>query len=135
MKADKSVRFPELEQRDAVETELAKRDKRIEELQNTQMQAEAEQRLRERRQQAVDAGLDPAEVEKAVVEHGISKWETAMEYVRRGQQAAIPTAANVHDHTLKLPGTKEDGLWKDPTKFARDTAHQMIDQMRGRRSA
>jgi hypothetical protein len=134
MEADKSVRFPELEVEDQVNAQTEEQKKRIAELEAKMIQQSAEDNRAKKHQQARDAGLDPADVEKAIIDRGIGNWETAMEFVRLTQQAAAATPEATAGGHFELPDGKND-WWKDPTKAARKAAHEAIDELRGRRRA
>jgi hypothetical protein len=130
MKADPTVKFPEIETDDRIDKELKTRDEKIAELTNRQIEAEASARRRALHDQARAKGLKPEDVEDAIVKKGIANWDTAMEYVELSQQAAPATPAS-YDSTMKMPDTKE--LWKDPAKWAREQTHAAIDEIQKRR--
>lgn len=131
MKADKSVRFPEIETSDQIGSELKKRDDKINELSQTLMQNEARRRLEEQRAAAIARGLDPAEVEKAITERGIGSWDTAMEFVELTHRAATPTPAAYDTPADVLPTGKE--FWDNPQKATREMAHKAVDELKARR--
>jgi hypothetical protein len=136
MKADPKVKFPEIETQDAVESSLEKRDKKIEELEQRLIQESAERNLEKRHEEARARGLDPADVEKAIVERGIGKWETAMEFVELTQRAAAPTPASLNGVGLSTTIPSEDKEFqKDPAAWANRVAHDTIDELRGRKPA
>jgi hypothetical protein len=135
MKADPKVKFPEIETQDAVESSLEKRDKKIEELEQRLIQESAERNLAKRHDEARARGLDPADVEKAIIERGIGKWETAMEFVELTQRAAAPTPASLNTGLSTVVPSEDKEFQKDPAKWANDEAHRVIDELRGRRPA
>jgi hypothetical protein len=134
MKANPAVKFPEIETQDAVEESLKSRDKKIETLEQQIMQNEARQRLEERRAEARAKGIDPEEVEKAMTDRGIAKWETAMEFVELTHRSAPATAASV-DMGLSTPTPPNDDkeFWQDPAGVSRKRAHEAIDELQARR--
>jgi hypothetical protein len=134
MEADKSVKFPELEVEDAIEAKVAERDKKVEAPEAQMIQQAAEAARARKHKQARDAGLDPADVEKAIVDRGIGNWETAMEFVRLSNQAAAPTPDAGQGGSFNLPDGKNE-WWKDAKKKALSEAHAAIDELRGRRRA
>ena len=97
-KTDPTLRFPELEVADAVQKELKERDEKISKLEAEQIRGGRRARRAERRAAASPEGLDPDEVEKAIVEKGITNWDTAVELVRLSKLAAPPTPANAYQH-------------------------------------
>lgn len=138
MKADPSVKFPDLEVEETMQSELAKRDKKIDEMSQSQMQEAAERRRESCRQQARDRGLDPDEVEKAITERGIVKWETAMEHVEMKNRLATPTpdAGSGGDggSSTRLPdGDDLKDFWNDPAAWANKQAHLAVDEIKQNR--
>jgi hypothetical protein len=134
MKADPQVKFPEIQTEDAMDEKLIKRDDKIKELEQSIMQNEARQRLEERRKDARERGIDPEEVEKAMTERGIGKWETAMEFVELTHRSAPATAASIDaGNSTELPPDAEKEFWKDPQGASRKMAHQAIDELAQRR--
>ena len=132
MKADPSVKFPEIETQDQFQSELTKRDDKIKELSDKQMEVAAQHRREAMHEQARERGLKPEDVEDAIVKKGIANWDTAMEYVELSQRAAPSTPASFESN-LETPGAKE--MWKDPKKWAREQAHAAIDEISKRRNA
>jgi len=133
MKTDKSVRFSEVLAKDEVQGALEGQKKKIEELQQQMIEQNARAALEARHREARDRGLDPADVEKAIVDRGIGKWETAMEFVELTQRAAAPTPASMnYGNSTPLPDEKE--FYKDPEAWKNKTAHEVIDELRGRRA-
>ncbi len=130
MKADATVKFPEIETDDRIDKELKSRDEQIKELATKQIEMEARARRETLHTQAREKGLKPEDVEDAIVKKGIANWDTAMEYVELSQQAAPSTPAD-YDSAMKMPDTKE--LWKDPAKWARGETHKAIDELIKRR--
>jgi len=126
--APSTYRFPEIEQETQFDASLASRDKKIAELEQRQIE-ESAQRNRERKHaEATARGLDPAEVEKAIVEKHIGSWETAMEHVELSKRIAAATPSTFE--TVRkdvLPDAKE--IWGDRRKWAAQQAHASIDEI------
>jgi hypothetical protein len=133
-KVDPSQRFPELEVEDLVEARTSEQKKQIETLEANMMQRAAEDSRAKKHQAARDAGVDPEEVEKAIMDRKIGDWDTALEFVQNRNQLAAATPAEGHKR-FDLPAGKDNDWWKDPTKAARKAAHDAIDELRGRRRA
>src|ERR1700685_1104552 len=91
MRADKSVKFADIDAADHVDGQLKKRDDKIDELTNEIRQNEARRRLEEQSAAARARGLDPDEVTKAISERHIASWDTAMEFVELTHRSAQPT--------------------------------------------
>lgn len=130
-KANPKVSFPELDVQDTVTAELAKRDTTIEELRAAQMQDAAERRRDKEHLRARERGLNPEDVEKAVVDRRIMDWDTAMRYVELEAQSAIPTPSA--DEPMNKEVTSMKDLWNDPAKWAREQTHAAIDELAKRR--
>lgn len=129
MKADpQTYRFPEIEAETQFDARLKDRDEKIAALEQRQIE-ESAQRNRERKHaDATARGLDPAEVEKAIVEKHIGSWETAMEHVELSKRIAAATPSTFE--TVRrdvLPDTKE--IWGDRRKWAASQAHSAIDDI------
>jgi hypothetical protein len=133
MKADKSLRFPEIETADAIDGQLKKRDEKIEALENKLVQTEAQQRLAEKKAQAAARGLEWDDVQKAITERGIANVETAMEFVELTKRSAVPTPAAYDEPIDLIPAAAEKDFWANPQKAVREMAHQTIDELKARR--
>jgi hypothetical protein len=132
MKTDKSVRFSEVIAKDEVSGTIKEQSKKIEELEQKMIQENAERNLERRHAEARERGLDPADVEKAIVERGIGKWDTAMEFVELSQRSAIPTPSSFNPgNSTEIPDDKE--FYKNPQQWATNKALEVIDELRGRR--
>ena len=129
-KKNPSMSAPDIELEDALEkqaadfrAELAKRDEQSLAQLQTQRREEAHSRIKA-------AGLDPDEVEKAMVDESIGNYDTAIKYVRAQKSLAQPTHESATPMTL--PDSKE--LWSDKNKFARSAAFDAINELKaGRR--
>ena len=128
MKADPSVHFADVEAEDRAAEIDARVNKRIEEMTASQMQQRAEAERERRHQQARDRGLDPAEVEKAIIDRGIANWDTAMEFCEMQKQSAVPTPSSFEPARFDLPKGTDD-WFKNPAKKARDEAYAAISDL------
>lgn len=135
MRADKNVRFPEIETDDRIDGKLKANQDQIKELQQQIMQTDARRMLEEQRAAARARGLDPADVEKAITERGIGSWDTAMEFVELQARAAVPTPAAYDEPGDIMPPATEKEFWANPQAATRKMAHQAVDELRKRRQA
>lgn len=141
-RADPKVRFPEIEAEESTAAQLRERDDRIAKLEAQQIEADLERRLEAKRKQAEDLGIDPADVEKLIVERGkagrVIDWESALELIQLQQQSAAATPSG-DDFKVgnEMPGISEmiTAGPEGAAKIARDLTHKAIDEMRGRRFA
>jgi hypothetical protein len=99
--------------------ELKDRDERDLLNQQRSLRADAHTRCR-------DAGLDPAVVEKCMVDDNIANYETAIKYL--SAQAQLAPATHDSITPMSLPDTK--GLWENKVQFGRTTAHEAINDLR-----
>jgi hypothetical protein len=139
-KADPKVRFPEIEAEETTTAALRERDDRIAKLEAQQIEADLERRLEMKRKQAEELGVDPADVEKLIVERGkggrVIDWESALELIQLQRQSAAATPSS-DDFKVgnEMPGIKDmiNAGPEGAAKIARDLTHQAINEMRGRR--
>jgi len=136
MKADPTVKFPEIETEDLVEKKTESMQKKIDELQQQQIEANARTELARKHDLARARGLDPAEVEKNFMEKKIYDWDVAMQFTEMLHQSAAPTpdAINGGGNSTQMPTeADEKELWADPAKWASKQAHAAIDELNARR--
>lgn len=134
MEADPSITFPEIVQEKVIGDQLAERDKKIDALEQRQIEQAATARREKSHADARARGLDPAAVEDAIVKRRIGDWDTAMEFVEMSTRLAASTPASFDARpSMELPNTKD--LWENPAKFAREQAHAEIDNILKQRRA
>ena len=88
--------MPELEIEDYTEKAVSKANQRVEELERKLQEKEAHENLDKRRNSLMEKGLidsksDIEEIEKIMLEKGITNHESAAEYWQWMKQAAVPT--------------------------------------------
>ena len=128
MEADPTIRFPEIDQEKVIGDQLSARDKKIEELEQRQIEQAAQARREKSHAEARARGLDPAAVEDAIVKRKIGDWDTAMEFVEMSNRMAAATPASFdRPSSMNMPDNKD--LWKDPRKWAQQQAHAEIDNI------
>jgi hypothetical protein len=136
VKADPTLRFPELETEDMLEKSNAKLREKQEELEQQLIQQNAQRELDRKHQIARERGLDPAEVEKAVIDHKIYNWDSAMQFVEMLHQSApaTPDAINGGGNSTQMPTEQDEKeLWANPAKWAEKQAHAAIDELNAAR--
>lgn len=110
-------------QRDEFQEKLeAERKERLEFLQS-ERRKEAHAKIR-------SAGLDPDEVEKAMVDEAIGNYDTAIRYVSAQKKLAPATPESITP--MAMPDNKD--LWKNKEMFARKTAFEAINELKAKRS-
>lgn len=129
-KADPSVALPEVELEERFAELSSAQEKKISDLENKLQQKEL-QAQRERQFAALrDRGLDPAEVEKTMVEKRIADYETAAKFLELERQSAPPTPASITP--ISLP-TDAKSILKNPRQWANAEAHAAITELQARR--
>lgn len=130
--------IPELELEETVSKHSTAAQQRIERLEQQLRERDALEELEKRRQALVKKGKisDEAEIEqieKIMLEKGITNHETAAEYHRYMREAAAPTPMgynrNVMDNTARATLAN---YWKNPQVAARDEASKALMELRGK---
>ena len=133
-----NVPVPEIEIDEKVTNIAAKADERVQQLEAKLAEKEAKEELERRRRalldkKKVDKSEDIAEVEKIMLEKGITNHDTAADYWSYMRQAATPTPTgynrNVMDTTARDTLSK---FWKNPQVAARDEAAKALAEQIGR---
>jgi len=132
-KAKPDMPIPELEIEDKTDSAIELMRKENQELRAKWQEKEAMEELRSRRSNLKSKGLverdeDIAEVEKLMLEKGMTNHETAAEYWQWMKQSAQPTPSGYNPN----PMTKFDlgKYWKNPVQGARDEAAKALNELR-----
>jgi hypothetical protein len=135
-RARPNVPVPEIDIEDRVAGIESRSAERISELEGRLKEKEAKEELNRRRRvlldkKKVEKDEDVAEVEKIMLEKGITNHETAADYWSYMRQAATPTPtgynANVMDTAARATLSK---YWKNPQVAARDEAAKALQEIR-----
>jgi hypothetical protein len=128
--------IPEIELKDTVYAATKQANARVEQLERKLLEKEALEELNRRRQALVKKGKisDEAEieqVEKIMLERGITNHETAADYHKWMTEQAKPTPStfsrNVMDDTAR---NTLSSFWKNPQHAARDEATKALMELR-----
>jgi len=131
-----NVPIPEIEIEDATASAVSAAEQRVAQLENRLLEKEALEDLNRRRNALMRKGLveseaDIAEVEKIMLEKGITSHETAAEHARflKEQAAATPSVynRNVFDQDTQ---TTLSSYWKNPQMAARVEAAKAMQDLR-----
>lgn len=132
-KAKPDMPIPELEIEDKTDSAIELMRKENQELRSKWQEREAIDELEKRRSKLKAKGLverdeDIAEVEKIMLEKGMTNHETAAEYWQWMKQSAQPTPSGYNPN----PMTKFDlgKYWKNPVQGARDEAAKALNELR-----
>jgi hypothetical protein len=125
--------IPELEIEEHTRAAVEKAEERVRALEAKLQERDAKESLKERRQALKSKGLigddnDVEQVEKVMLEKGITNHDTAAEYWAWMKQAATPTPTGYNPNTLN----KFDlgAYWKNPQGAARNEAAKALNEIR-----
>ncbi len=128
--------IPELDIEDVIAKSSKDNSEKVNALEAKLMQRDAVDALAKRRKSLIDKGLvqsneEIEEVEKLMLEKGMTNHETAAEYHNWMKQAAIPTSSGYNPSAVgKFDLTK---YWKNPTGAARQEASNALKDLRAPR--
>ena len=137
-RAKPDIPIPELEIEDSVYQHTQAANAKVERLEAKLREKEAMDELTRRRQALLKKGkvsdeTEIEQIEKVMLEKGITDHETAADYHRWMREQATPTAAtftrNVMDQTAR---TTLSSFWKNPQVAARDEASKALMELRGK---
>lgn len=128
--------IPELELEDTVAKANEKSLARVEQLEAKLREKEAMEELQRRRQSLVKKGKvsdesEIEEVEKLMLERGITNHETAADYHKWMREAAAPTPTGYNRNVLDQTARNAlSSFWKNPQSAARDEASKALMELR-----
>ena len=131
MKPDMPI--PELEIEDYTRHAVEKANDRVAQLEARLREKDALDELNKRRSKLKSKGLidndsDIEEVEKVMLEKGITNHEAAAEYWRWMQQSAAPTPSGYNPSAINKFDLSK--YWKNPVAGARDEAAKALNELR-----
>ena len=106
----------------ALREELKKRDEQA-------LQTMQEQRRAEMHNRIKDAGLEPDEVEKIMIDEKIGNYDTAIKYVKQMRELAPVTPEAITP--MSLPTGKD--LWTDKNRWAKTQAFEAMNELKAKR--
>jgi hypothetical protein len=138
--ADPSMSIPEVDIPARVAAASQPYREKLAAMEAKQMERDVMDNIRERRQNLMDSkGLskaDVAEVEKLMVERGISNHETAADFLLSQRQAATPTPSTGGFSQPSMPKPDLKGMGVNLNAWARNTATSAVaDIIKNRKSA
>jgi len=130
------LQIPEIQIKDSTRAEIEKIRQENAALQAKMRERDALEELSSRRNSLVKKGLIESEdevkdVEKLMLERGITNHETAAEYHRWMKQAAKPTPSGYNPNAMN--GFDLKGYWKNPVSAARNEAAKALNELRNPR--
>jgi hypothetical protein len=125
--------IPELEIEDYTRHAVEKANDRVAQLEARLREKDALDELNKRRSKLKSKGLidndsDIEEVEKVMLEKGITNHEAAAEYWRWMQQSAAPTPSGYNPSAINKFDLSK--YWKNPVAGARDEAAKALNELR-----
>jgi hypothetical protein len=125
--------IPELDMEDYTYNAVNKSEQRVQALEAKLRERDAVEELQKRRQSLMKKGLIASEdevkdVEKIMLERGITSHETAAEYHQWMKQAAVPTSSGYNPSAVKQFDLNK--YWKNPVNAARDEAASALRDLR-----
>ena len=125
--------IPELDIEDYTHRAVNRSEERVQQLEAKLRERDAMEELQKRRQSLMKKGLIASEsevgdVEKIMLEQGITNHETAAQYHIWMKQAAVPTSSGYNPQVIQQFDWK--GYWKNPTTAARSEAMKALNDLR-----
>ena len=125
--------IPELELEQTVNRAVSQADQRVQQLEAKLRERDAMETLEKRRSALMEKGLieskdDIKDVEKLMLERGITNHETAAEYHKWMKQAAVPTSSGYNPSAVK--NFDLNRYWKNPATAAREEAVKALNELR-----
>ena len=125
--------IPELDMEDYTHNAVNKSEQRVQALEAKLRERDAIEELQKRRQSLMKKGLIASEdevkdVEKIMLERGITNHETAAEFHQWMKQAAVPTSSGYNPSPVKQFDLNK--YWKNPVNAARDEAASALRDLR-----
>ena len=125
--------IPELDIEDYTHRAVSRSEDRVQALEAKLREKEALEELQKRRQSLMKKGLisnesEVGDVEKIMLERGITNHETAAEYHQWMKQAAVPTSTGYNPSAVKQFDLNK--YWKNPVSAARNEAMNALNDLR-----
>ena len=125
--------IPELDIEDYTHKAVSRSEDRVQALEAKLREKEAIEELNNRRQSLMKKGLisnesEVSDVEKIMLERGITNHETAAEYHQWMKQAAVPTSSGYNPSAVKQFDLNK--YWKNPVSAARNEALNALNDLR-----
>ena len=123
--------IPELDIEDYTNRAVTRSEDRVQALEAKLRERDAVEELQKRRQSLMRKGLianesEVNDVEKIMLERGITNHETAAEFHQWMKQAAVPTSSGYNPSPVKQFDLNK--YWKNPVNAARDEAASALEE-------
>ena len=125
--------IPELDIEDYTQKAVSRSEDRVQALEAKLREKEAIEELQNRRNALMKKGLisnesEIGDVEKIMLERGITNHETAAEYHQWMKQAAVPTSTGYNPSAVRQFDLNK--YWKNPISAARNEAMNALNDLR-----
>jgi hypothetical protein len=130
-KAKPDMPIPELEIEESTTNAVQKAEDRVQALEAKLAEKDAREELEKRRSKIRARGLkddDIAEVEKIMLEKGITQHDAAADYWDWMKQASTPTPSGYNPNPINKFDLGK--YWKNPVQGARDEAAKALNELR-----
>jgi len=123
--------LPELDSEDRLAAALSPLQEENKKLRADLDKSVTERLLKEKRDYVRGKGLKVEDVEKAMMEKGITSHESAVEFIEANSRVAVPATSTSRswDKSAKVP--TNDGLKADSNAWAREEAAKVMDELHG----
>ena len=123
--------IPELEIEDYTEKKISSAEERVMKLEAQLRERDAKQELDNRRARLGRTEDEIAQIEKLMLEKGMTNHETAAEYFDWMKQAAVPTSNSAMGYNpSSISKFDLSKYWKNPQMGARDEAAKALGELR-----
>ena len=134
------VAIPEIDIPNSMRAAFAEPIKKLEALEKRAMEQDAERAVLQRRQALMEKGVTAQEIpkiEKLMVEKHIADHDSAIEFMRLQERAAVPTPASNQPGVRRFqkPALDLKDFQGDMKAWSRATAYGVIDELSGRKVA
>lgn len=130
-KVNPDLNIPELDIEDQTIQAVSYANKRVEELEAKLREKQAMEDLNQRRQKIMKKGISEdeiPEIEKVMLDKGITNHEAAAEYWQWMKQTATPTPTGYNPSAISKFDLSK--YWKNPVSGARDEAAKALSELR-----
>ena len=125
------ARFQDLEIEDRMEAQRREHEKEIQALRDEAQMREITERREANHKMIRESGLNPVDVEKVMTDEKIADYGTAVKYIRAQNAMKQPTPASVTP--IQMPEGFKD-IQKNPNKWAREAAHEALNEVISKRA-
>lgn len=132
-KVDPKLNFPEIELDEAISAAVKPLKEDNEKLRSELQEREFKATITAEHRKVQERGFKVEDVQKFMQERGIVSFDTALNVLDMEQRLAAPTPDSV-SAVYDLPDESKE-IFKNPSQWARKTAYQVIDQLKGRKRA